>query len=177
MAKTKRAVTPKIRFEVFKRDSFTCQYCGKSAPQVVLHVDHIKPIANDGDNNILNLVTSCSECNFGKGKRELKDDAVITKQMKELSLMQERRDQLQMIMEWRSELAIIIAQEQFCIFDELYDTFPHLGIDECEKYASDLHHHFGVIISLDAINIAKHNNKIDMHQVINYIFGICVWSP
>ena len=43
MAKRK-GISKKTRFDVFKRDSFTCQYCGKSAPDVVLQVDHINPV-------------------------------------------------------------------------------------------------------------------------------------
>lgn len=38
-------VGKKLRFEVFKRDKFTCQYCGAKAPDVVLHVDHIQAVA------------------------------------------------------------------------------------------------------------------------------------
>lgn len=36
------AISKRVRFDVFKRDSFKCQYCGKSAPDVILEVDHIK---------------------------------------------------------------------------------------------------------------------------------------
>ncbi len=61
------AITPKIRFEVFKRDDFTCRYCGRKTPQVVLEVDHIVPVSKGGGNDIDNLVTSCWECNRGKG--------------------------------------------------------------------------------------------------------------
>ena len=31
----RRAVSKKLRFEVFKRDSFTCQYCGRKAPDII----------------------------------------------------------------------------------------------------------------------------------------------
>lgn len=55
-------IPKKLRFEVFKRDSFKCQYCGKSAPEVVLHVDHIKPVAEGGTNEITNLITACADC-------------------------------------------------------------------------------------------------------------------
>lgn len=44
----RKAISKKIRFEVFKRDSFTCQYCGEKAPDVILHVDHIDPVAKGG---------------------------------------------------------------------------------------------------------------------------------
>ena len=30
----RKQVSKKIRFEFFKRDNFTCQYCGRKAPQV-----------------------------------------------------------------------------------------------------------------------------------------------
>jgi 5-methylcytosine-specific restriction endonuclease McrA len=29
---TRKALSKKLRFEVFKRDNFTCQYCGRAAP-------------------------------------------------------------------------------------------------------------------------------------------------
>jgi 5-methylcytosine-specific restriction endonuclease McrA len=37
------AVSVRTRFEVFKRDDFTCQYCGRKSPDVVLEADHIVP--------------------------------------------------------------------------------------------------------------------------------------
>ena len=60
MAKvSKRKTIPKtVRFEVFKRDKFTCQYCGQMAPDVILEIDHIKPVAEGGENDILNLITA-----------------------------------------------------------------------------------------------------------------------
>jgi len=44
----RKELSKSIRFEIFKRDSFKCQYCGRMAPEVVLHVDHIKPVAEGG---------------------------------------------------------------------------------------------------------------------------------
>ena len=55
------------RFQVFERDNFTCQYCGRRVPTVVLQVDHQIPQSQNGDSVISNLITSCSECNNGKG--------------------------------------------------------------------------------------------------------------
>jgi hypothetical protein len=54
------------RFEVFRRDSFTCRYCGRTPPVVVLEVDHFAPVSRGGDDDQNNLVTSCSDCNSGK---------------------------------------------------------------------------------------------------------------
>lgn len=61
-----------IRFAVLVRDNYTCQYCGRSAPEgVVLHVDHRLPVSRGGSDNLDNLVTACAECNLGKGARHI----------------------------------------------------------------------------------------------------------
>ena len=67
----RKALSAKTRFEVFKRDKFTCQYCGAHPPQVLLHVDHIIAVAAGGSNDEGNLVTACEPCNLGKGARSL----------------------------------------------------------------------------------------------------------
>ncbi len=59
----------RLRFEVFKRDDFRCQYCGrnpKTDKDCILHADHIHPRAKGGEDTIENLTTSCLECNLGK---------------------------------------------------------------------------------------------------------------
>lgn len=64
---TRRKSTGKrLRFEVFKRDHFTCQYCGAQPPDVVLVVDHITPVATGGATTLDNLLTACEPCNQGK---------------------------------------------------------------------------------------------------------------
>lgn len=61
-----------LRFEVLQRDNFTCRYCGRKAPEVKLHIDHVHPVAEGGTNDIDNLVTACQECNSGKRAKVLK---------------------------------------------------------------------------------------------------------
>ena len=89
-----RRVTPKVRFEVFKRDDFTCQYCGRKTPEVVLEIDHIVPVSAGGDNDPLNLTTSCWECNRGKGAELLDETAPVTDSHTQTILMLERERQL-----------------------------------------------------------------------------------
>lgn len=57
----------RMRFEILKRDNFTCQYCGRT-PQdgARLVIDHKLAVVNGGVTNISNLITSCFECNAGK---------------------------------------------------------------------------------------------------------------
>jgi hypothetical protein len=65
-----RAPGPSLRFMVFRRDGYTCQYCGRKAPLVPLHVDHIVPWARGGRTELSNLRTACSMCNLGKSDRD-----------------------------------------------------------------------------------------------------------
>ncbi len=57
------------RFNVFLRDSFTCQYCGESFPTPELTFDHVVPRSKGGRTSWENVVTSCSVCNLIKGDR------------------------------------------------------------------------------------------------------------
>ncbi|MEU2265017.1 HNH endonuclease [Streptomyces olindensis] len=60
------AVPKRLRFEILRRDNFACRYCGASAPNVELTVDHVTPVALGGTNDPTNLVTACEPCNNGK---------------------------------------------------------------------------------------------------------------
>lgn len=100
----RKPLPPKIRYEVFKRDGFKCQYCGRSAPDVILEVDHIVPVAKGGENDILNLITSCRDCNRGKGKGLLTESEILKKQKAELEELNERREQMEMMIQWKTEL-------------------------------------------------------------------------
>jgi hypothetical protein len=100
----KKPLSKRIRFEIFKRDCFKCQYCGATAPEVVLHVDHIKPVSQGGSNDLTNLITSCAPCNLGKRDKKLDDNTVISKARAQMEELQERREQLEMMMEWKEGL-------------------------------------------------------------------------
>lgn len=71
MAKRK-GLSKKRRFMVFRRDLFTCQYCGRTPPDVSLEVDHIIPVSKGGTNADDNLRTACFDCNRGKGDHSAK---------------------------------------------------------------------------------------------------------
>lgn len=107
MATRRRTISKKIRFEVFKRDSFTCQYCGASAPEAILQVDHIDPISKGGEDEMVNYITACQACNSGKSNRELSDNTILQKQKAQLDELNQRREQLEMMMKWRSGLKAI----------------------------------------------------------------------
>lgn len=68
----RRPLKPQERFRVLERDGFSCRYCGQSAPSVILHVDHIKPVSAGGSNHPDNLCAACSSCNAGKAGAPVK---------------------------------------------------------------------------------------------------------
>ena len=65
-------MTPKLRFEVMKRDGYRCRICGRSASEgAKLEVDHIIPVSKGGKTIMSNLQTLCRECNRGKAARSM----------------------------------------------------------------------------------------------------------
>ena len=68
----RKKISSSLRFEVLRRNKFCCSYCGKAAVDGHrLVVDHIHPVAKGGTNDIDNLISSCEECNSGKGDTEI----------------------------------------------------------------------------------------------------------
>lgn len=65
----------RLRFMILRRDNFRCQYCGRSPKEdgVKLAVDHIVPVSKGGTDEPENLLTSCTDCNRGKGALLLND--------------------------------------------------------------------------------------------------------
>lgn len=70
------AVSKRTRYEVLKRDSHTCRYCGASAPDATLTVDHVVPVSLGGSDAPDNLVAACRDCNAGKASTS-PNDAVV----------------------------------------------------------------------------------------------------
>ena len=60
------AISKRLRYEILRRDNHACRYCGRAAPDVKLHIDHVVPQVLGGSDDPSNLVTSCAECNAGK---------------------------------------------------------------------------------------------------------------
>jgi 5-methylcytosine-specific restriction endonuclease McrA len=55
------------RLEVFRRDGFACQYCGKETHQLTL--DHVIPRYRNGQHTWENVVSACVPCNRRKAGR------------------------------------------------------------------------------------------------------------
>ncbi len=65
MVKRPRPVVKFTRNEIFRRDNFTCQYCGRQSKD--LTVDHVIPRRLGGQSTWDNVVAACPRCNHLKG--------------------------------------------------------------------------------------------------------------
>lgn len=101
----------KIRFDIFKRDNFTCQYCGRKTPEIILELDHIVPRSKGGLDELHNLITSCYECNRGKGAEPLSKIKTRKDLKGDLYLLAEKELQLKEYYKLREKVEKRIRKE------------------------------------------------------------------
>jgi len=172
------SISRKIRFEVFKRDLFTCQYCGRKPPDVILEADHITPKSKDGDDDINNLVTSCFDCNRGKGKNSL--DVIPTSIYENLETIKEKQEQLG---EYNKILKKLKTRETKNInkIDKIYNSyFTQYTLAEIFKRGTlrNFTKMLPMVEIEDAMEIACskfRNEETGSSQAIKYFCGIC-WN-
>lgn len=199
----RKSISKKIRFEVYKRDKFTCQYCGRKAPDVILNVDHIEPVSKGGSNDILNLITSCFDCNNGKRDIPLSQNDVLDKQRQQLEELQERREQIEMMFEWKKSLEDLDEYKTDLLADFVESKiFPYTLSETGKANLAKLFKRFELNEIFDAIDkgvknylkydesgkltkdsietfinklggIAANSNRPAVEQKMHYIKGIC----
>jgi 5-methylcytosine-specific restriction endonuclease McrA len=57
------------RYNIYLRDSFTCQYCAQRFPTEDLTFDHVIPRSRFGKTSWDNVVAACAPCNSRKANR------------------------------------------------------------------------------------------------------------
>lgn len=102
MPRKRKNISARTRFEIFKRDYFTCQYCGRKPPAIILHVDHIVPVAQGGGHENENLTTSCQDCNLGKSDVAL--SSVVEPIKDRIAIERERMLQMEQYNSWLTEI-------------------------------------------------------------------------
>lgn len=172
----RKALSKKTRFDVFKRDLFTCQYCGAHPPGVLLHVDHVIAIAAGGANDKDNLVTACEPCNAGKGARPL--TAVPESLRAKAKRIAESEAQLlgyQAIMEGKRER---IDDEVWRVADALVPSASEIGMGvhwlaSIRRFVSTL----GLDETLEAAQIANDRFPYNRggQKTLRYFCGVC-WN-
>lgn len=165
----------KVRFDVFNRDGFKCQYCGRTPPAVVLELDHIIPKSKGGPDNIDNYITACFDCNRGKGRHKL--SSIPPSIDDNLELIKEKRRQL------RAFNRLIEQQEQeyevgIQAINEIFsNNFPNkVPTDKFSKTATK---RFVSLLPIqkieDAMVLACSTKSDDPEIALRYFCGIC-WN-
>lgn len=174
MKNQRKSLGNKLRFDVFKRDLFTCQYCGKTPPSAVLEVDHIIPVAKGGKDEIDNLITSCFECN--RGKRDHLLNTLPESTSDKLLLIKEKEDQYREYQKMLSAVERRIKKE----IDKIDQIFTSFFDDYClsESFKSNSVRRFinelGYSEVAQAMEAACSRINNDS-AAIKYFCGIC-WS-
>lgn len=101
----RKPLSAKKRFDILERDNFTCQTCGaKQSDDVLLEVDHIKPVSKGGTNDLDNLVTLCYKCNRGKGARILGEKQAVKLEESRVDEMHKKMQQRQAYIKYKEKL-------------------------------------------------------------------------
>ena len=171
---SRKPISKRVRFDVFKRDFFTCQYCGATPPMVVLHVDHINPVANGGNNHIDNLITACEPCNLGKGARELSD---MPKSLKDRAAeVAEREEQIKGYNAVLEARAARIEDDAWAVAAalcgvEYAESFNRRNLLSIKRFLEDI----ALFDLLSAAEIARAKKPYSDGARFRYFCGIC-WS-
>lgn len=173
--KAKRTgISPKLRFDVFKRDGFTCQYCGGHPPAVVLQVDHIDPVVNGGKNNMDNLATSCDSCNLGKGGRLL--SSVPMPLAEKAATIAEQEKQLKGYMKILKAQKDRVEQDAWEVADVYMERFSKDSIRKDYMRSIKLFlQKLPLYEVVEAMETATSRKSFNMDSVFRYFCGIC-WT-
>ena len=168
----RKAISKKLRFDVFKRDGFICAYCGATPPNVVLQVDHIHPVAEGGTNAIDNLITSCQPCNIGKGANVLSN--IPTSLKEKASFVAEQEEQIKGYYEILKQQESRLEDEMWEIADIIESGSPKYGMDmgwlsSIKRFLKNLTF-FDV---KDAAEIARAKYPWGGKKTFLYFCGIC----
>lgn len=170
------AVTKRTRFEVLRRDNHTCRYCGAHAPDVVLHVDHVIPVALGGTDEPSNLVAACKDCNLGKAS--VPADATVVADVRSEDLRWAaafaRAAELRADADQPRREYVLRFNTKWCVWKTGQgDTLPR---DADWRRSVEKWHDLGVSIhELERlVDVAAGNDRVTAAKVWRYFCG-CVW--
>lgn len=169
------AISKRTRFEVFKRDNFTCQYCGRQTPSVILQIDHVVSQSQGGSDEINNLVTSCVDCNQGKSDIPLWKRQDSKSRIKEIELLKEKQQQIA----WYEKAKAAIHKKEKEGLKNLNDYWSKRCGGTCiwnENGLSSVREFLKFLTPgeiKEAIDIASDKDFSDIESQFRYFCGIC----
>lgn len=184
----RKAVSVRVRFEVLKRDRFTCQYCGKHPPDVLLEVDHVLPVAAGGNNEAENLTTACSECNGGKSDRLLAEGSAPSVSAAAIAHQRDRLEQAKHYLELMQKQRDLVSDQLWLVTVAWAEAFGAARTEESGTVAYRFSgaNAFPAEASvrlmlqrlplgeiLEAVTIAADKFPTAARHTERYFFGIC----
>lgn len=178
----RKPISNGTRFEIFKRDAFTCQYCGRKPPEVILHVDHILAVANGGTNEYSNLITSCSDCNLAKSDKPLERKKIPPiPNAEQIADERERFEQLKQYQQFLNERDKYFENQTFSLLEAWADLEGQKTTDEQFFYQPELKKAVTRFLKylpasqiLEAMQLAHQNTRSEsQHQRQKYFYGVC----
>lgn len=167
------AASKSLRFQILRRDNHTCRYCGRSAPEVRLTVDHVVPEALGGPDTPENLVAACSDCNSGKSATppdaalvaQVEDDALrwssaVRAVAADMAAEVEQRDvaRVQFQQGWQrwkiDERPLPLSSN----WRDTVDTFAAVGLP--------------MVVLLECVGIAMGRDKVEVDDKFRYTCGV-----
>lgn len=177
----RKAISKKLRFEVFKRDHFVCTYCGRKPPEIMLAVDHIVAVADGGSNEMDNLTSSCSECNLGKGARGLGSATPQIPEEVRLEAIQEAMERAATLDSQR-QAAVNLRQAEGDVcdqvqryWDECYGGGEQEYVPEWKSILQFLRLGLSVEDLMQAVQITSTKFSRCSYKTVRYFYGVC-WT-
>ena len=164
------SISKRTRYEVMRRDNFTCRYCRSTEGQ--LTIDHVVPVALGGKDAPDNLVAACRDCNAGKSSSS--PDASLVEDVNEDALR------------WSRAQGIVLDQRSQDRFDrDIYADSILQSWEEAggssdalpEDYLPTLwrFHKMGLPLrdAQDAVEITLTNRMVSESAAWRYFAGVC----
>ena len=174
MSKKRKATSKRLRFEVFKRDNFTCQYCSAKPPKVPLEIDHIIPVSKDGTTTIDNLITACFDCNRGKSNIELTN--IPTPLIETIERKKEAQLQYLEYKKILKKEKVLMVADIICVETVYNNSFEnYIFTDKFKITVKNFINKIGVEETTEAMEKACNKIYHDEQKVLKYFCGIC-WN-
>jgi hypothetical protein len=168
-------ISKRSRFEVFKRDNFRCQYCGRTPPVVILEVDHINPKSKGGISDINNYITACFDCNRGKSNITL--DNIPESLQNTITIMKEKREQLKAFSNFLQNIEAT-TQNDIQTLNQIFESYYN-NKSFSDAFTNSTIRTFlrqlPVIKISEAMHKACSRNNSNPNQALLYFCGIC-WN-
>lgn len=176
------AASKRLRYEILRRDNHTCRYCGESAPDVKLTIDHVVPVSLGGSDEPTNLVAACPDCNAGKAASN--PDAPLVDNVNDDAIRWAKAIERAAELRQKNREAQFEFYKQFVLTSQkMCDSNPAARFPSIDSAGGPLaanrtvieFYNAGLDMSelLDAMSIAMSNERLSEDGIWRYFCGVC----